>query len=76
MLIYFRNILYKKGESYYINEDVDKIFGFLDWIKKCSDEDIMTLCDNDKEVTAREIRETVKNLIITWVSNNCKGDLL
>lgn len=76
MLVYFKAILYKKGESYYINEDVDKIFSFSDWINKSSDEEIINLCDNDKSITAGEIRETVKNLITTWVSNNCKGDLL
>lgn len=76
MLVYFKTILYKKGESYYIDEKVDKAFSFSDWLEKLSDEEIMKLCDYDKNITAKDIRETLKISIKKWVSNNCEGELV
>lgn len=76
MLFYYKTMLYKKGDSYYINENVDKTMSFKTWFESLSDEEIMYNCDNDKDINAEEIRTTLDKIFKNWINNNCKGDLL
>lgn len=78
IFFYYENMVYNKDkvkESYYTNENVDKVFEFEKWINSLSDEEIMYQCDYSKNVSAEDIRKGVKELIKNWVTNNCKGDL-
>lgn len=77
MLFYFENMVYdetKQSErAHYINEQVDKIFAFEEWINSISDDEIMYECDYDSEITAKDIRSGVKTLMKKWINNNCKN---
>ena len=76
MLFYFETMVYQKNEnSCYINDQVDKIFEFEKWINRISDDEIMYECDYDSDVTAKEIRDGVKESIKGWIKRNCEGGL-
>lgn len=76
LFFYYKTMIYKKGESYYLDENVDKTLSFENWLKSLSDDEIMYNCDNDKDVSAEEIRSKTSELIKKWISKNCEGDLL
>lgn len=76
LLNYFKMIIYKKGESYYTNNEVDKIFEFEKWINKISDNEIRYNCDEDNNVNPERMRKTLRELIKKWVNKNCEGELL
>ena len=76
MLFYFETMIYQRKESgYFINDTVDKIFAFEEWIKSISDDEIMYECDYDSEITAKDIRDGVKESIKGWIKRNCEGGL-
>lgn len=78
MLFYYENMVYNKDknkESYYIDENIDKIFEFEKWIENLPDEEIRYECDYSETVYPEDIRKGVKILIKNWITNNCEGGL-